>query len=129
MPLTIVVSDYWTDGKRVAALGVITATGAYPGVAGDPLDLSPLSVGSGIQLAPIQGTVDITMPGGYVANYVDPVAAPADPGALTAGKVQVLQCAGAGAPNADIGAGAYPAALLASTWKFFAWFRRGSARG
>lgn len=129
MPLVIVISDFWQDTKRVAATGVITASGAYPGVAGDPLDLSPLSVGSGIQLAPIQGTVDLTMPGGYVGNYVDPTAAPLDPGALTAGKVQVLQCAGAGAPNADIGAGAYPAALTASTWKFFAWFRKGSARG
>lgn len=129
MAILIVLDDYWNDGKRIHVAGHVVASGNYA-ANGDVADLSPLSVGSGAQAAPIQGTFDLQMPGGYFGTYVDPVAAGSgDPGSISGGKIAVKQCANAAAPAADIGAGAYPAALTAAVWPFYAIFRRGNVRG
>jgi hypothetical protein len=88
----------------------ITALGNYAAL-GDTLDLTVLGdlIKSGY--LPIFYYLQSQKAGGvsgYEYCYV--------PGTTLAnGKFQVLQCAGAGNPMLDIGAGAYPAGVLADT--------------
>ena len=91
----------------------VTPTNAvnYPGAPGDTLDLTVLGdlIKSG-QLPVFAELQSIKSTGatGYEYRYI--------PGTTLAnGTFQVLQCAAAGNPMADIGAGAYPAAVLADT--------------
>lgn len=91
----------------------------YPGPAGDTLDLTLGGiVHSGY--APIFVVIQSIKAGGvsgYGYDYL-PGTTPAN------GTMQVTQCAGAGAPMADIGAGNYPAGVLADSIVGYADFLR-----
>lgn len=83
----------------------VAAAGLYVGN-GDVLDLTAL----GDVLKSSRPPLQVTLQGnaGYFYSYKK-AAVPTQAN----GKFQVSQCAGAGAPAADIGAGAYPAGVLA----------------
>lgn len=99
----------------------VTATGNYPGTPGDTLDLTPLGAISGYP--PLLVDISSQNPAGasgYQYEY--------NPGATTPtqanGKFQVLASGASGAPNADIGAVAYPAGVLNDVIVGFADFIR-----
>lgn len=91
----------------------VTPSGNYA-AGGDVIDFTALGdlIKSGY--APINVAIQSqsSAPGhsGYVYGY-----RPGAPATLANGKFQVLQCAGAGNPLLEIGAGAYPAGVLGDT--------------
>jgi hypothetical protein len=92
-------------GNALLLFGTLVATVNYG--APDTLDLSSIP---GLPTDVVPDYADINsaknLPSGYIYQYV--------PGAtLATCKVAVSQSGGAAAPNADIGAGAYPAGVLA----------------
>lgn len=94
----------------------VTPSGVYV-ANGDPFDFSVLGDLIKSSRPPLQVTMQGV--GGYFYVYV----AAAVPTQIN-GKFKVLQCAGAGAPAADIGGGAYPAGVLADVIQGVAVFPR-----
>lgn len=91
----------------------VVPAGAYAGTPGDPMDFTTLGDFAHSEFAPLFVAMQSAKPGGvtgYDYSYV-PNAAPT----LINGTFQVIQCAAAGNPLADIGAGNYPAGVTGDT--------------
>jgi hypothetical protein len=98
----------------------VTPAGAYAGAPGDVMDFTALGdlIKSGQPpIFVIMQSAKKTGNTGYFYEYVPNTT-------LANGFFQVLQCAGAGAPAADIGAGAYPAGVTGDSIIGFADFLR-----
>lgn len=94
----------------------------YPGTPGDVLDFTQIGEGVKSSAAPIFVQIQSARSAGnsgYFYEYI-PNAAPTQAN----GKMQVMQCGGAAAPLADIGAGNYPAGVLGDTIVGYADFLR-----
>lgn len=109
----------------------IAPAGNYAGVPGDPMDLTAMTappgetILTGLSQGPVNVTINSQNPAGasgYHYKYIPNVAPPNN--SAGGGFFQVLQGANA-APDADIGAGAYPAGVLADTIIATATFLRG----
>ena len=99
----------------------VTPAGNYAAL-GDTLDFTGLGDLVKSEYAPVFCQIQSQNPAGnsgYLYSYQ-----PDSTRSLSLGKFQVQQCAGAGSPAADIGAEAYPAAVLADTIIGYADFLR-----
>lgn len=100
----------------------VTPSGNYPGTPGDPMDFTTLGEEPHSGYAPIIVFMVSAKSGGtsgYTYAY-----SPGNPSSQTNGFFQVLVNAAATNPDGDLGAGAYPAGVLADTILGYADFIR-----
>lgn len=114
--------------KLIYVSGQITPSGNYP-AGGDILDFTAMTfpAGGNIQsnYAPVPGSVNIVSNSSANGHSGFPYFyRPGAPATMQNGKMQVLNAGGGGNTLQDIGAQAYPAAVLADEIRFTAAFVR-----